>query len=211
MPVTFTPTIVANPNGVQGSYPFTLDRAHEGMIVDLAAYTSLSYVNQSAVALPIGALVATDNTSGYAYNAVRLATGATLNQGITIDSGTFEGVDAGNTNYIPASGTDIFPGPHLAADGRPGYQPKHVCNVMRSGIIWVYTTEAVVIGNPVRFWDTDYSATVTGAFVGRFCTAASATRTTLFTNGAAWMSETSGPGLAQLEINMVAATFTADT
>lgn len=209
MPVAFTPTIVTNAQGVQNSYPFTHDKAHEGMLVDLADYTSLSYVNQSAVALPIGALVATDNTSGYDYNAIRLATGPTLNQGITIDSNTFEGVSQGNTNYVPAPGT--FPGPHLAADGRPGYQPKHICNVLRSGIIWVYTTEAVVIGDPVRFWDTDHSGTVPGAFVGRFCKTASTTRTTLFTNGAAWMSETSGPGLAQLEIHMVAATFTADT
>lgn len=209
MAVTFTPTIVTNPSGVQGEYLFTHEKAHEGMIADLAAYTSLSYVNQSAVALPIGALVATDNTSGYDYNAVTLATGPTLIQGITIDSGTFEGVSAGNTNYVPAPGS--FPGPHLAADGRPGYQPKHICNVMRSGIIWVFTTEAVAIGDPVRFWDTDHSGTVPGAFVGRFCTTASATQTTAFTSGATWMSETSGAGLAQLELNMSAALFTADT
>lgn len=208
MPVVFTPTIVTNASGVQNKYPFTHDVANEGMLCDLANYNSRSYVNQSAVALPIGAMVAQDTTGGYDYNAIRLSTGATLNQGITIDSLTFEGVSQGNTNYVSASGT--FPGPSLAADGRPGYQPKHICNVLRQGTIWVYSTEAINIGDPVRFWDVDHSGTVPGAFLGRFCKTLSATRTTLFTNGATWLTKTSGPGLAQLEINMVAATFTSD-
>jgi hypothetical protein len=52
---------------------------------------------------------------------------------------------------------------------------------------------------------------VAGAFLGRFCKTASGTRTTLFTNGARWITKTTGAGLAVLEIEMAAATFTADT
>jgi hypothetical protein len=209
MAVTFTPTVVSNPTGVQGTYAFTHDVAHEGMLADLTLYDAHSYVNQSANALPFGALVTIDGTSGYEVNAVKLAVGPTLNQGITIDSPTFEGLTAGNAPYVGAAGA--FPGTNLAADGRVGYPAKRGVNILRRGVIWVYSTEAVAIGDPVRFWDTDYSGTVAGAFVGRFCKTASGTRTTLFTNGAQWLSKTSGAGLAKLEISMVAATFTADT
>ena len=209
MAVSFTPTIVTNPFGVQGSYPLTHDVAHEGMLVALQAHDVRSMINQQAAVLPFGAMAMTDNTSGYDVDAVKLATGATLNVGVVLDSPTFEGVSSGNAAYIGASGA--FPGTNIAADGRVGYPAKKTVNILRKGVIWVYTTEAIALGAPVRFWDTDYSATVAGAFVGRFCTTASSTRTTLVNTGMAFLSETSGAGLVQLEINFPSVTFTADT
>ena len=37
MAVSFTPTVVSNPAGAQGSYPLELTVGHEGMIADLQA------------------------------------------------------------------------------------------------------------------------------------------------------------------------------
>ena len=208
MPVAFTPTTVTTPIGVQGSYPLTSTAAHEGMLFDMTNYDTWSGINQSSAALPFGALVQVDSTGGRDDNAVILATGATGNMGILIDSFTFEGVASGNASYLSTS-TGI-PGTNLAADGRPGYPNRKSLNILRRGRIWVFTTEAVGLTDAVRFWDTDYSGTVPGAFLGRFCKSVSGTRTTLITNGARWMTKTSGAGLAVLEIEMAAATFTAD-
>jgi hypothetical protein len=207
-PVAFTPTTVTNPIGVQGSYPFTSVAAHEGMLANMNSYDTLSGINQSSAALPFGALIQLDTTGGREENAVILSTGATNNLGILIDSFTFEGVASGNASYL--STANGIPGTNLAADGRPGYPQRKSLNILRRGQIFVFTTEAVNLGSPVRFWDTDHSGTVAGAFVGRFCTTQSTTRTTLITNGARWLTRTTGAGLAILEIEMAAATFTAD-
>jgi hypothetical protein len=208
-PVAFTSTAVTNPIGVQSSYPFTSVAAHEGMLGNLTSYDPFTGINQTGAALPFGALVQVDTTTGRDDNAVTLATGATGNMGILIDSFTFEGVASGNASYLSTS-TGI-PGTNLYSDGRPGYPNRKSCNVLRRGQIWVYTTEAVGLTDAVRFWDTDYSGTTAGSFLGRFCKTASGTRTTLFTNGARWLTKTSAAGLALLEIEMAAATFTADT
>jgi hypothetical protein len=211
-PVAFTPTTVANPIGVQGNYPFNLDVGHEGMIAEMQDYVVRTYVNQTATPLPFGAMVMTDND--VASNdpfAIKLATGATLNVGILVDSGTFEGSErAGVTGSAYAGSPGQFPGPSIAADGRMGYPPNFGCNVLSRGVIWVWTTEAIALGDAVRFWDTDFNGTVPGARVGRFCRTLNATRTTQVNGGARWLSETSGPGLVKLEINMPAATFIAD-
>jgi len=205
-PVAFTPTTVTNPQGVQSSYPFTSAAAHEGMLGNLNSYDQFSGINQTAGALPFGALVQVDTTAGRDDNALTLSTGATGNMGILIDSFTFEGVASGSASYLSTG----IPGTNLATDGRPGYPTRRALNCLRRGQIWVFVTEAVSLTSPVRFWDVDHSATVAGAFQGRFCTTLSATRTTQFTNGARFLSKTSGAGLALLEIEMVAATFTAD-
>lgn len=207
-PVAFTPTTVTSPIGAQSSYPFTSAAAHEGMLGNLNSYDTLTGINQSGVALPFGALVTLDLTGGREQNALILATGATGNLGVLIDSFTFEGVASGNASYLSVSGG--IPGTNLAADGRPGYPDKKSCNVLRRGQIWVHTTEAVNLGSAVRFWDTNFSGTTAGAFVGRFCATAATANTTLITNGARWLTRTTGAGLALLEIEMAAATFTAD-
>jgi hypothetical protein len=204
MAVSFTPTTVSNPAGVQGSYPQTLDKGHEGMIADLQAYVSRSYRNQSGAAIPFGVLVATDNTpTSNDPFAIEIATAATGIVGLAVSSLTMEG-NVGGSAYIPN------PTP-FAADGRVGYPDKQTVNVLSKGVVWVYTTEAIALGDAVRFWDTAYHPTVAGAFLGRFCKTASGTRTVAISTGARWLSETTGAGLVLLELDIPAATFAADT
>ena len=204
MAVSFTPTTVSNPAGVQGSYPQTLTVGQEGQIADLQAYVTRSYRNQTGAALPFGVLVMTDNspTSNDPF-AVEIATGATGIVGLTVSSLIFEGASLGST-YTP-SPTPIY------SDGRYGYPDKQTVSVLSKGVVWVYTTEAIALGDPVRFWDTANTGSVAGSFLGRFCTTASTTKTTAITAGARWLSETSGAGLVLLELDLPAATFAADS
>lgn len=205
MAATFTATTVSNPAGVQGTYSQRLTVGHEGMIADLQAYVTRSYRNQSGAALPFGVLAMTDNnpTSNDAY-AIEIATGASGVVGLVVDSLTNEGTNLGTNTYTP-NPTPFY------SDGRPGYANGTTVNILSKGVVWVYTTEAIALGDAVRFWDTDYSGTVTGALLGRFCKTASGTRTTAITGGARWLSETSAAGLVLLELDIPSATFTADT
>lgn len=204
MAVTFTATTVANPVGVQSSYPQLLTVGHEGMIADLQAYICRSYRNQSGVAIPFGVLVMTDNspTSNDPF-AVEVATAATLVQGIAVSSMVGEGVQPQGGAYTPN------PTPY-AADGRLGYADKQTINVVSKGAVLVYVTEAVALGDAVRFWKVDNTGTVAGSFVGRFAKTAAANKTIAVSAGARWLSETSGAGLAVLELDIPACTFTAD-
>lgn len=203
MAVTFTPTTVSNPAGVQGSYPQTQVAAHEGMIADLQAYVSRSYRNQSGAAIPFGVLVATDNTpSSNDPYAVDLATGATGIVGLTVSSMTMEGAKAGMV-YTPVP-TPVY------SDGRIGYADKETLNVVSKGVIWVYSTAAIALGDAVRFFNADHSGTVAGAFLGRFTKTAVATKTVAISAGARWLSETSAAGLVLLEIDIPACTYAAD-
>lgn len=205
MPATFTATTVTSPSGAQGSYPQRLIVGHEGMVADLQSYVTRSYRNQSGAALPYGVLCMTDNSpSSNDPYAIEIATGATNIVGLAIDTLTMEGTNLGTNTYTP-NPTPFY------SDGRPGYADGQTVNILSKGVVWVYATEAIALGNAVRFWDTAYSGTVTGAFLGRFCTTASGTRTTAITGGARWLSETSAAGLVLLEIDIPSATFTADT
>jgi hypothetical protein len=191
MAVTFTATTVANPAGAQGSYPLTQVVGHEGMIADLQAYVSRSFRNQTGAAVPYGVLVATDNTpTSNDALAVEIATGVTNIQGMAISSMVLEGAKAGMV-YTPVP-TPIF------SDGRVGYPDKETLNVVSKGVIWVYSTAAVALGDAVRFFKADHSGTVTGAFLGRFTKTAVATKTVAITAGARWLSETSAAGLVLL-------------
>jgi hypothetical protein len=203
MAVSFTPTTVSNPEGAQGTYPQTLKKGHEGMVADLQAYVSRSYRNQSGAAIPFGVLVMTDNTpTSNDPFAVDIATGATGIVGLSISTLTMEG-QSGGSAYVPN------PTP-LAADGRVGYPDKQTMNVLSKGVVWVYSTEAIALGDAVRYWDTAHHPTVAGAFHGRFCKSASGTRTTAITAGARWLSETTSAGLVLLELDLPAAAFAAD-
>jgi len=206
MAVTFTPTTVTNPSGVQGSYPLELTAGHECLIADLQAYVSRSYYNQSGAAIPFGSLVATDNTpSTNDPFAVALATSGTGVVGLAIDGLSFEGV-SGSSAYTP-NPTNII------ADGseRVGYPNTQTVNVLSKGVVWVYTTAAIALGDAVRFFGVDHSGTVTDAYVGRFTKTAVANKTFALTGGARWLSETTGAGLVLLEIDIPGVTFTADT
>ena len=204
MAVTFTATTVSNPTGVQGSYPLLQVVGHEGMIADLQAYTCRSFRNQSGAAIPYGVLVMTDNvpTSNDPL-AVEIATGTTLIQGIAVSSLVTEGTTLGSA-YTPV------PTPYYS-DGRMGYPDKETVNVVSKGVIWVWTTAAIALGDAVRFHKADNTGTVAGGFIGRFTkTNAGVGKTVQITNGARWLSETSGAGLVLLEIDIPACTYTAD-
>jgi hypothetical protein len=203
MAVTFTATTVANPSGAQGSYPLSLVKGHEGMLADLQAYVCRSYRNQSGAALPYGVLVATDNTpSTNDPLAVEIATGTTLIQGMAVSSQVLEGASLGSS-YTPVP-TPVY------SDGRYGYPDKETVNVVSKGVVWVYSTERIFLGDAVRFFKADHSGTVTGAFLGRFTKTAVATKTVEITAGARWLSETSAAGLVLLEIDIPGMTYSAD-
>lgn len=207
MAVSFTPTTVTNPTGVQGTYPQAQVVAHEGMLADLQAYVCRSYRNQSGGALPFGVLVSTDNTptSNDQY-AVDIATGATLIQGLTVSSLTMEGAKLG-MSYTPVP-TPVY------SDGRLGYPDTETVNVVSKGVVWVYSTAAIALGDAVRFWaatNLTGGGAVAGSLLGRFTKTAVANKTVAVTAGARWLSETSAAGLVMLEIDIPACTFSADT
>jgi len=202
MAVTFTPTTVTNPTGAQGSYPLREVAGHEGMVADLQAYVCRSYRNQSGAAIPFGSLVMTDNspTTNDAL-AVELASGTTLIQGLAVSSQVAEGTTLGAA-YTPV------PTPYYS-DGRLGYADKETVNVVSKGVVWVYSVDAIAIGDAVRFYKADYSGTTTGAFLGRFGKTAVATKT-IAVAGARWVSETTAGGLVLLELDIPGQTYTAD-
>jgi len=204
MAVTFTSTSVANPCGAQGSYPLVQIKGHEGMIADLQAYVSRSYRNQTGAAIPFGVLVATDNTpTSNDALAVEIAAGVDNIQGMAISTMTMEGV-SGSSSYTP-NPTPAY------SDGRIGYPDKETLNVVSKGVVWVYSTAAVALGDAVRFFKADHSGTVAGAYLGRFTKTAVATKTVEITAGARWLSETSAAGLVLLEIDIPGMTYSADT
>jgi len=204
MAVTFTPTTVSSPIGVQGAYPQTQVVGHEGMIADLQAYVSRSYRNQSGAALPFGVLVSTDNTpSSNNPLAVEIATGVTLIQGLAVSSMTMEGASLGSV-YTPVP-TPVY------SDGRVGYPDKETVNVLSKGVVWVYSAVAIALGDAVRFYKVDDSGALAGALLGRFTKTAVANKTIAISAGARWLSESSGAGLVLLEIDIPACTFAADT
>ena len=202
MAVSFTATTVSNPTGAQGSYPLRGVAAHEGMIADLQAYVCRSYRNQSGAALPYGVLVMTDNspTSNDQF-AVEIASGISGIQGLAVSSQVLEGASLGSS-YTPVP-TPVY------SDGRYGYPDKETVNVVSKGVVWVYSAEAIALGDAVRFYKADYSGTTAGAFLGRFGKTAVATKTIAIA-GARWLSETSAAGLVLLEIDIPGMTYSAD-
>ena len=205
MAVTFTTTSVTDPEGVQGDYPQELVVGHEGMLADLQAYVSRSYRNQTGAAIPFGRLLQldTDPATNDVY-AVELAAGATNIVGISIDSLTFEAATQSAYDRLPTwYRTDAEGTKHV------GYPDTQTLNVMSKGVIWVYAVEAVTMGDDVRAFVADYSATTSGADQGRFGVTAVAGSTVLI-EGARWLSETTDAGLALLELDIPASTFTAD-
>ena len=207
MAVTFTNTIVTDPDGVQGSYPLELIKGHEGMLADLQAYVSRSYYNQSGGAIPFGRLLQIDNTptTNDVY-ACELAAGATNIIGISIDCFTFEAAERKNTSYI---GNPTWLREDAEGNEHVGYPEEQVLNVMSKGVIWVHTVEAVALGDDVRAFISDQSGTTSGADQGRFGSTASSGNTVLI-GGARWLSETTEAGIALLELDIPASTFTAD-
>ena len=202
MAITFTATTVSNPSGAQGSYPLDLTAGHEGMLADLQAYVCRSYRNQSGAAIPYGVLVQTDNSpaSNDPY-AVELVSGVSNIQGMAISSQVLEGASLGSS-YTP-NPTPVGP------NSRYGYPNTETVNVVSKGVIWVYSAEAIALGDAVRFYISDHSGTLANAFQGRFGKS-SVAGVTVAVTGARWVSETTAAGLALLEIDIPGMTYSAD-
>jgi len=203
MAVTFTDTNVSNPSGAQGAYPLSLTNGHEGLIADLQAYVSRSYTNESSAVIPYGHAVIIDAHASSGLGAT-LPTGAAGTDilGIAVDSNVFEN-GASTYTATPSNKT---------ADGRIGYPDKQMVNVLSKGVIFVYTTDAVALGDAVRIYHTDSaSASSNGGYKGRFAKDAEAGKSFLVTAGARWLSAASAGSIALLEIDIPTLTVTADT
>jgi hypothetical protein len=90
-----------------------------------------------------------------------------------------------------------------------GYPDKETVNVVSKGVVWVYSVDAIALGDAVRFYKADHSGTTAGAFLGRFGKTAVATKTVAVA-GARWLSETTAAGLVLLELDIPGQTYTAD-
>jgi len=203
MAVTFTDTNVSNPAGAQGAYPLSLTNGHEGLIADLQAYVSRSYTNESSAVIPYGHAVIIDAAATSGLGA-KLPAGASATDvlGIAVDSNVFENA-ASTYTATPSNKT---------ADGRLGYPDKQMVNVLSKGVVWVYSTDAVALGDAVRIYHTDSaSAASNGGYKGRFAKDAEAGKSFLITAGARWLSAASAGSIALLEIDIPTLTVTADT
>ena len=204
MAVTFTDTNVSNPSGAQGAYPLSLTNGHEGLIADLQAYVSRSYTNESSAVIPYGHAVIIDGSATSGLGA-KLPAGASATDvlGIAVDSNVFENAAQSTYTSTPSNKT---------ADGRVGYPEKQMVNVISKGVVFVYTTDAVALGDAVRIYHTDSaSAASNGGYAGRFAKDAEAGKSFLVTAGARWLSAASAGSIALLEIDIPTLTVTADT
>jgi hypothetical protein len=96
--------------------------------------------------------------------------------------------------------------------GDMGLKEGVTLNVLRSGSIWVYVNEAVTMGADVRVMASD-TLSPEGELDGPgsfWSTTANGGDTVLITNGARWMTETTGAGLALLQFDCDAMTFSND-
>lgn len=203
MAISFTATDVTNPAGAQGSYPLELTNGHEGMIADLQAYVSRSYTNESGGVIPYGHAVLFDSAATSGLGA-KLPAGASATDilGIAVDSNVFENVN-GTYDATPSNKT---------SDGRIGYPNKQMVNVLSKGVIFVFTTDTVAVGDAVRIYHTD-SATASSnkGYKGRFAKDAEAGKTFQVTAGARWLKAASAGNIALLEIDIPTLTVSADT
>lgn len=199
MAVNFAQTTVSNPNGVQGVYPLIQTLGAEGAIADMQAYVTRSYRNQTGGVIPFGVLVATDNTpTSNDTFAADYATGPAGILGLATEVKHFE---VGGTYATGA----------VTADSRIGYPNGQTLSVLSKGVAWVFAYEAVALGDAVRFLKVANTGSNADALLGRFGKTSVANKTVAITTGARWLSETTGAGLALLELDIPAAAFTADT
>ncbi len=195
MAVTYTASS-GSPAGVQGAYALNLTKGHEGMLGNATAYTALAYENETGAVIPFGHAVI-NNGSGTADLSAKLPAGASATQvvGIALDSLTFVLDDDAKT-----------------ADGRKGYPAQKACNILSEGIAYVYSKDAIAVGDAVRLYHTDgASAASDGSYKGRFGKTAVAGKTFEVTSGARWLSSCAAGGIALLEIDAAALAVTADT
>lgn len=209
MPVSFTPTVVTNPEGVQGSYPQKMTLGKEGEFAYLDGGKVFSGRNAQGNVIPFGVLLAGAGTASDPQNlSLEIANAANDNiVGLSIVANIFEG--NASSAYAPRSG--FYPGNSLDVNNRVGYPVTQTVSYARRGTVWVYSATAVTPGEPVLFYLNDYSGTLANAFQGRFTKTPVATRTIAINTGAEWVSRTAGPGLAILDFDVLQMTFTAST
>lgn len=209
MALTFSVPATSSPSpGVQLSYPLTMGIGHEGMLADLQSYVSRSYVNDSGLPLAFGTLVSLNQAptaqSEFSITVVDKATDKIV--GMNIDSNTFEGATGSAYQARPG----YYPGTSILADGRIGTPDSQTANVVSVGNVLVWTTDVLTTsGDPVRFYIDDASASIPGAFQGRWCTAPVAGKTVLITEGARWVTKSIN-NLVQLDFDILASKFVAD-
>jgi hypothetical protein len=175
--------------GVQTSVVNQTTATFAGAIADMGDVESDTYVNgETSAEIPFGRMVRENSD----HVAKLLAGASPVLAGIAMQSHALAGGGG-------ASGVDV---------GLTGYKVGSTLGVARRGVIWVYTEEAVSPTDEVRVRHTANGA---GKEVGQFLEDADSGKSLLITNGAHWRSSTSGAGLAMLEIDMAALTFTADS
>lgn len=194
MAVTYSATTVSAPTGVQGSYPLTLTKGHEGLIADAQAYVARSYSNETSAVVPFGHLVIRDAAA--TDDGVKLPAGAAATDIL--------GIAASTVAY--EKGTDT-----VTAYGAEGYPDDARVNVLSKGVIYVFSAHAIALGDAVRVFHTDSaSASTNKGYKGRFGKTAEAGKTFALT-GARWLSTCAAGGIALLEIDIPGVTATADT
>lgn len=209
-PVSFTPTVVANPEGVQGIYPQRLIVGKEGEFAyNNIDNTIFSGRNNQGNVIPFGVPVTGAGNANDPMNMnLTISSAATQNiVGISVVSNTFEGNVS--SAYAPRAG--FYPGNSIDGNNRLGYPTTQTVSYARKGSIWVFSATAVTPGEPVLFFLNDYSGTLANAFQGRFTKTPVASRTILIATGAKWVSRIAGPGLAILDFDILNMTFTAST
>lgn len=185
MAVTFTASGTPIAGGVQTTYDFTHSAFLEGQLADIRPKTIDSFVNETSGVVAFGNMLVWNSGSTVADSA-RTISGV---------SGTVVGVNV--LTYVDETALD--------ANSRPGVKNRQLMNVLRQGAVVVYAHGAVDPSTPVRVIHTTSGV----QYAGQFSASAVSGRTALVSN-AAYLSKTTGSGLAVLELNGPTFTLTAN-
>lgn len=186
MAVTFTGSGTAVASGVQTTYSLAHDAFLEGQLSDARPKVIDSYVNETGAVIPFGNLLVW-NSGSTVSDSARTISGTT---------GTVVGVNV--LTYVDETARD--------ANNRPGVKDRQLMNALRRGAVVVYVHGAVDPSTVVRVIHTASGV----QYAGQFSAAAVSGRTATLSN-AAYLSKTSGSGLAVLDLNGPNFTLTANT
>jgi hypothetical protein len=185
MAVSFTASGTPIAGGVQTTYPLAHDAFLEGQLADARPKVIDSYVNETSGVVAFGNLMVWNSGSTVADSA-RTISGV---------SGTVVGLNI--LTYVDETARD--------ANNRPGAKDRQLMNVLRRGAAVVYVHGAVDPSTPVRVIHTASGV----QYAGQFSASAVSGRTALLSN-AAYVSRTTGSGLAVLDLNGPNFTLTAN-
>lgn len=185
MAVTFTASGTPIAGGVQTTYAFVHDAFLEGQLADARPKVIDSYVNETSGVVAFGNMLIWNSGSTVADSA-RTISGV---------SGLVVGVNV--LTYVDETARD--------ANNRPGAKDRQLMNVVRRGAVVVYVHGGVDPSTPVRVIHTASGV----QYAGQFSASAVSGRTALVSN-AAYLSKTTGSGLAVLDLNGPNFTLTAN-